>query len=112
MSFPKQPSELGLYYATGEMREAAAFVKPPDSDRWLYHSRGTADEAYRALLGRRPGFIGGVADFAPEEVRVTLDQPSWGDTDRKDLCWGGPSLSVSDFMDWYAEARLREVGII
>jgi hypothetical protein len=102
MNFPTEPSNLGLNYQDGEgMREVAAHVRR--DGQWLYHSRGTAKEARDAILNKRPGFIGGIAEFAPEDVRVTLDQPSWGTRDDKDLCWAGPSMSVPDFIDWYEE---------
>ena len=104
-TFPVQPDELGLTYLDeGSMRQAAAFVFRDGS--WLYHSRGTAQEARSALVGKRPGFIGGLGEFAPEEVRLILDQPSFGTTDGPDLCWSGPTMSVPDFIDWYEE-RIR-----
>ena len=115
MRFPtKNLSELGRTYRDGsdegKEREAAAFVRPDgEGGGWMYHSRGTVTEARNAILNRRPGFIGGVADFAPEDVRVCLDQPSWGERDTKDLCWGGPTMSVPDFMDWY-EGKLADAS--
>ncbi len=106
-AFPKSKEDLGqlgLRYADDEgMRQVAAFIHR--DGRWLYHSRGTVEEASRALAGKRHGFVGGIAEYAPEDIRITLDQPSWGDRDSMDLCWGGPTMSVPDFMDWYMTAK-------
>jgi len=109
MGFPKPVKDLSLRYDDGELREVGAFVRntePREGDtrEWLYHSRGAVSECYQALTkGIKPGFIGGLAEFPAGDVRIILDQPGWGDRDSKDLCWGGSSMSIQDFLDWYGE---------
>ena len=107
MGFPKPAKDLSLRYDDAELREVGAFVRntePREGDdlEWLYHSRGSVTDCYQVLTkGSKPGFIGGLSTFPPADVRLILDQPSWGDRDSKDLCWGGPSMTVQDFLDWY-----------
>lgn len=102
-TFPLPPSDLPLCYGSSDEgeREVAAFVLVEGT--WLYHSRGTASEAVKALRSSRQGFIGGLGGMEPESVQVCLDQPSWGSRDSKDLCWCGPHMTVDEFKTWYQE---------
>jgi hypothetical protein len=107
--FPKDPALLRLNYDNGKERQAAAFARNTnplegDTREWFYHSRGLASEVIEALRGPVPGYIGGIGGMDPEDVRVVIDQPSWGTDDRSDLCWGGPPMTVAEFQDWYKKA--------
>lgn len=85
----------------GRLREAAAFVRRPQG--WAYHSRGSFTEALTALEGPQPGRFGGAGEYSPDDVRVVLDATSWGDpASSRDLCWGGPQLTVAEFRGWVA----------
>lgn len=99
-TFPQKPEALGLFYtATGEERHVAAWVRA--DGKWLYHSRGTVGEAASALRHVTPGRIAGIGTFAREDIQICLDQPSWGERDSKDLCWGGARMTAAEFLGWY-----------
>jgi hypothetical protein len=116
MTTKTEVKHLPLRYGAqpSRIREVAAWVchhEKGDSQggKWLFHSRGSAQEAYRAVSYQRVGFTGGLITFDPEDVYFVLDQPVWGydgpENDRPSLCWSGPHLTVAEFKAWYNEAN-------
>lgn len=97
--------DLPLYYKDSpeRMREVGAFVRDQKvSDRWLFHSRGSAKEAVLAIKRPPYGWSGGIGTRPREDVRLVLDAPtSVGGLDNPWFDWSGPKLTVDEFFEWY-----------
>jgi hypothetical protein len=93
----------------GTAREVALYV-PGDDGRLVYVTRGAWYEARPVARSGFRAFRGGAVSVPADQCRFVLDRAAYGDpennpeADRKDLCWGGPSMSATEFLQWCQDA--------
>ena len=70
-----------------------------------YMTRGSWSEARAALRYTNHGSIGWFIRNG-HDVKLQLDEPTFGSMDTKNLCWCGPKLSVEEFGQWLSKSTL------